>query len=151
LPWRDRAVCVVVCRAVQVVDKASKACSGICMWVRAMYKYYTVALQVEPKKKRLAEAQESLDRTMAGAWSRRWAALSLYRHMRVCLWGCRERAGLHAAHTAAVRACALACTLAGCRFLHLPSQPSAGGGGGQGRLPLPARVWVVRVREGSPR
>ena len=50
----------------QVVDKASKACSGICMWVRAMYKYYTVALQVEPKKKRLAEAQESLDRTMAG-------------------------------------------------------------------------------------
>ena len=48
-----------------MVDKASKACSGICMWVRAMYKYYTVALQVEPKKKRLAEAQESLDRTMA--------------------------------------------------------------------------------------
>ena len=48
------------------MDKASKACSGICMWVRAMYKYYTVALQVEPKKKRLAEAQESLDRTMAG-------------------------------------------------------------------------------------
>jgi dynein heavy chain len=50
---------------VQAVDKSSKACSGICMWVRAMYKYYTVALQVEPKKKKLAEAQESLDKTMA--------------------------------------------------------------------------------------
>ena len=49
----------------EAVDKASKACSGICMWVRAMYKYYTVALQVEPKKKKLAEAQEQLDKTMA--------------------------------------------------------------------------------------
>ncbi len=70
--WADRPAavltfCVCLCFVwFQVVDKASKACSGICMWVRAMYKYYTVALQVEPKKKRLAEAQESLDRTMAG-------------------------------------------------------------------------------------
>ncbi len=64
----------------QVVDKASKACSGICMWVRAMYKYYTVALQVEPKKKRLAEAQESLDRTMAGAAR----ALVLQRWVHAC-------------------------------------------------------------------
>ena len=64
---RPRILCLPVLWFVcQVVDKASKACSGICMWVRAMYKYYTVALQVEPKKKRLAEAQESLDRTMAG-------------------------------------------------------------------------------------
>ena len=49
----------------QVIDRASKACSGICMWVRAMYKYYYVAKMVEPKKKKLVEAQERLDRTMA--------------------------------------------------------------------------------------
>lgn len=49
----------------EVIDRASKACSGICMWVRAMYKYYHVAKQVEPKKRKLIEAQETLDRTMA--------------------------------------------------------------------------------------
>ncbi len=91
-----------------VIERASKACSGVCMWVRAMYKYYYVAkmvraavrrvqvrrmpggvarmggtqptvpppllclidgwaafFQVEPKKKKLVEAQERLDRTMA--------------------------------------------------------------------------------------
>ena len=48
-----------------VIERASKACSGICMWVRAMHKYYYVAKMVEPKKKKLAEAQERLDRTMA--------------------------------------------------------------------------------------
>ncbi len=30
----------------EVIDRASKACSGICMWVRAMYKYYYVAKMV---------------------------------------------------------------------------------------------------------
>ena len=49
----------------EMVEKSSRACSGICIWVRAMFKYYHVALQVEPKKQRLAEAQASLDKTMA--------------------------------------------------------------------------------------
>ncbi len=30
----------------EVIDRASKACSGICMWVRAMHKYYYVAKMV---------------------------------------------------------------------------------------------------------
>jgi dynein heavy chain, axonemal len=47
------------------VDKASKACSGICLWVHAMYTYFFVAKNVEPKKAKLREAQESLDATMA--------------------------------------------------------------------------------------
>jgi dynein heavy chain len=34
----------------EMVDKASKACSGICLWVRAMFTYYHVAKAVEPKK-----------------------------------------------------------------------------------------------------
>ncbi|CAE7879527.1 DNAH1, partial [Symbiodinium sp. KB8] len=49
----------------KAVEKSSKACSGICMWVRAMYKYYHVAKEVEPKKQRLAEAQATLDKTLA--------------------------------------------------------------------------------------
>ena len=49
----------------EMVEKSSKACSGICIWVRAMFKYYNVTLQVEPKKKRLAQAQAALDTTMA--------------------------------------------------------------------------------------
>lgn len=48
----------------EVIEKASKACKAMCMWVRAMYKYHQVALMVEPKKKLLAEAQASLDETM---------------------------------------------------------------------------------------
>lgn len=46
------------------VDKSSKACSGICLWVRAMHTYYHVNKSVEPKKRALAVAQETLDRTM---------------------------------------------------------------------------------------
>jgi hypothetical protein len=30
----------------EVIERASKACSGVCMWVRAMYKYYYVAKMV---------------------------------------------------------------------------------------------------------
>lgn len=48
----------------EVIERASKACYGVCMWVRAMYKYYHVARLVDPKKRKLAEAQEVLDRTM---------------------------------------------------------------------------------------
>ena len=48
----------------EIIEKASKACKAMCMWVRAMYKYHCVALLVEPKKKLLAEATASLDETM---------------------------------------------------------------------------------------
>ena len=48
----------------EIIEKASKACKAMCMWTRAMYKYHQVVLMVEPKKKLLAEAQESLDETM---------------------------------------------------------------------------------------
>ena len=48
----------------KAIEKASKACTAICMWCRAMYKYHVVALQVEPKKIALAAAQKELDETM---------------------------------------------------------------------------------------
>lgn len=41
------------------IEKASKACTAICLWVRAMHKYNLVAKQVEPKRKLLAEKQAS--------------------------------------------------------------------------------------------
>jgi len=46
------------------IAKVSKACTSICLWVNAMYKYYHVAKMVEPKKKLLAEAQAELDETL---------------------------------------------------------------------------------------
>ena len=45
--------------------QVSKACTSICMWVRAMYKYHTVALSVAPKRAALAQAQSQLDGTLA--------------------------------------------------------------------------------------
>ena len=45
------------------VAKVSKACKSICQWVRAMYVYHNVALQVEPKRQALAAAQAELDET----------------------------------------------------------------------------------------
>jgi dynein heavy chain len=45
------------------VAKVSKACKSICQWVRAMYVYHNVALQVEPKRAALAAAQAELDET----------------------------------------------------------------------------------------
>lgn len=48
-----------------IIEKSSKACKAMCMWSRAMYKYYQVTLVVEPKKKQLAEAEASLKITMA--------------------------------------------------------------------------------------
>ena len=45
------------------VAKVSKACKSICQWVRAMYVYHNVALQVEPKRQALAAAQAELDDT----------------------------------------------------------------------------------------
>ena len=48
-----------------MVKKASVACEAICMWVRAMHKYYHVARAVEPKRQALAAAQSELEETMA--------------------------------------------------------------------------------------
>eukprot|EP00698_Gefionella_okellyi_P007650 TRINITY_DN186_c0_g3_i1.p1 TRINITY_DN186_c0_g3~~TRINITY_DN186_c0_g3_i1.p1 ORF type:complete len:2618 (+),score=811.11 TRINITY_DN186_c0_g3_i1:164-8017(+) len=39
------------------VAQVSKACKSICLWVRAMHKYYYVAKEVEPKRMALAAAQ----------------------------------------------------------------------------------------------
>ena len=47
------------------IEKASKACTAICMWVRAMHKYNQVAKAVEPKKQQLAQAQAELAETMS--------------------------------------------------------------------------------------
>ncbi|KAK9803422.1 hypothetical protein WJX72_010826 [[Myrmecia] bisecta] len=48
----------------EYVAKVSKACTSICMWVRAMHLYHTVALGVAPKRAALAAAQAQLDNTL---------------------------------------------------------------------------------------
>ncbi|XP_027139394.1 dynein heavy chain 6, axonemal [Larimichthys crocea] len=47
------------------VEKVSKACRSMCMWVRAMDLYSRVLKEVGPKRAKLAKAQEELDMTMA--------------------------------------------------------------------------------------
>ncbi|XP_053711973.1 dynein axonemal heavy chain 6-like isoform X3 [Synchiropus splendidus] len=47
------------------VEKVSKACKSMCMWVRAMDLYSGVVKEVAPKKEKLAKAQEELAITMA--------------------------------------------------------------------------------------
>ncbi|XP_067440238.1 dynein axonemal heavy chain 6 [Thunnus thynnus] len=47
------------------VEKVSKACRSMCMWVRAMDLYSRVLKEVGPKREKLAKAQEELDVTMA--------------------------------------------------------------------------------------
>lgn len=47
------------------IIKVSKACTSLCMWVHAMYKYYFVNLQVAPKKAALKKANEELAITEA--------------------------------------------------------------------------------------
>ncbi|MEW5298366.1 MAG: hypothetical protein WDW36_001498 [Sanguina aurantia] len=49
----------------EAVSKVSKACTSICMWVRAMYVYHNVALQVAPKRAALQGAQALLAVTKA--------------------------------------------------------------------------------------
>jgi dynein heavy chain len=49
----------------EAVSKVSRACTSICMWVRAMHLYNTVALSVAPKRAALAAAQATLDKTLA--------------------------------------------------------------------------------------
>ena len=48
----------------EAISKASKACTAVCMWVRAMHKYHHVALRVEPLRQKLAAAQAELAVTM---------------------------------------------------------------------------------------
>ncbi|XP_029367943.1 dynein heavy chain 6, axonemal [Echeneis naucrates] len=47
------------------VEKVSKACTSMCMWVRAMDLYTRVLKEVGPKRENLAKAQVKLDMTMA--------------------------------------------------------------------------------------
>ncbi|CAM5115591.1 unnamed protein product [Eretmochelys imbricata] len=47
------------------VEKVSKACRSMCMWVRAMDLYSRVVKEVEPKRQKLNAAQAELDATMA--------------------------------------------------------------------------------------
>ena len=47
------------------IEKASKACTAVCMWSRAMYKYHFVALGVAPKRAALKEAEDELAVVMA--------------------------------------------------------------------------------------
>lgn len=47
------------------IERSSKACTAICMWARAMYKYHFVALGVAPKRARLKEAEDELEVVMA--------------------------------------------------------------------------------------
>lgn len=49
----------------QAIEKASKACTAICMWARAMNTYHFVAKNVEPKRQALKEAEAELAVTMA--------------------------------------------------------------------------------------
>ena len=49
----------------QAVSKVSKACTSLCMWCRAMYKFHFVNKAVAPKRAALAEAQASLAATEA--------------------------------------------------------------------------------------
>nr|XP_009665828.1 PREDICTED: dynein heavy chain 1, axonemal [Struthio camelus australis] len=45
------------------IAKVSKACTSICQWVRAMYKYHFVAKAVEPKRQAFREAEDDLHAT----------------------------------------------------------------------------------------
>uniref|UniRef100_A0A8C3XVL9 Uncharacterized protein n=1 Tax=Chelydra serpentina TaxID=8475 RepID=A0A8C3XVL9_CHESE len=47
------------------VEKVSRACKSMCMWVRAMDLYSRVVKEVEPKRQKLNAAQVRLDATMA--------------------------------------------------------------------------------------
>ncbi|XP_051560675.1 dynein axonemal heavy chain 6 [Myxocyprinus asiaticus] len=47
------------------VEKVSKACKSMCMWVRAMDLYSRVLKEVGPKREKLAAAQAELDVTMS--------------------------------------------------------------------------------------
>ena len=48
----------------EIVEKTSKACRSMCMWVRAMDLYAHVFRTVEPKRQKLAAAEAELDAVM---------------------------------------------------------------------------------------
>ncbi len=48
------------------VEKVSKACKSMCMWVRAMDLYSRVLKEVGPKREKLAAAQVSLVFNVSG-------------------------------------------------------------------------------------
>lgn len=48
-----------------LVAKQSKVCKSICIWVRAIDGYAKISREVEPKRKRLKEAQAELDENAA--------------------------------------------------------------------------------------
>ena len=56
--WFQVDVCV--CHMLQVVGKVSLAAKGLCLWVRAMETYGTVAKDVAPKRNKLKTAQDNL-------------------------------------------------------------------------------------------
>ncbi|XP_005102124.3 dynein heavy chain 1, axonemal [Aplysia californica] len=47
----------------EAIAKVSKACTSICQWTGAMYKYHFVALGVAPKRAKLKQAKEELEET----------------------------------------------------------------------------------------
>lgn len=47
----------------QAISKVSKACTSICLWVRAMYKYHHVAKMVAPKRAAMRAAEDDLKET----------------------------------------------------------------------------------------
>nr|XP_014351765.1 PREDICTED: dynein heavy chain 6, axonemal-like [Latimeria chalumnae] len=47
------------------VEKVSKACKSMCMWVRAMDLYSRVVKEVEPKRQKFGAAQAELDATLS--------------------------------------------------------------------------------------
>lgn len=62
----------------QKIALVSKACTSLCMWVHAMYKFYFVNQSVAPKKAALANAKEELaitERVLAEAKARMQAVL----------------------------------------------------------------------------
>ncbi|KAL6609170.1 dynein heavy chain and region D6 of dynein motor-domain-containing protein [Neocallimastix sp. 'constans'] len=48
----------------EVIERVSKAATSMCLWVRAMEKYYWVSKVVKPKREKLKEAEESLKETV---------------------------------------------------------------------------------------
>ena len=43
------------------ITRVSSACTAICLWVRAMHKYYVVKQYVEPKRQVAVKAQEAYE------------------------------------------------------------------------------------------
>lgn len=48
------------------ISRASKACTAMCEWVRAMYNYYHVNLKVKPLREDLAKAEKELEEVEKG-------------------------------------------------------------------------------------